>query len=87
MQQEQEQQNSSAFTIPHKSTAEPQGADQNRQKYRIANKRAPGGTVNRKHRSPAQPEAIPHDREIASHTGNYRGAEMGRDAGSHGIRT
>ena len=44
MQQEPEQQNSSAFTLPHRSTAEPQGADQNRQKYRIANKRAPGGT-------------------------------------------
>ena len=87
MQLEQEQQNSSAFTIPHRSTAGPQGVDQNRQKYRIANKRAHGGPGNRKHRSPAQPEAIPRDREIAPHAGNYRGAEMGRDAGSHGIRT
>ena len=86
MQQEQEQQNSSAFTIPHRSPAEPQGADQNREEYRIANKCAPGGTGNRKHCSPTQPEAIPHDREIAPHAGNYRGAEMGRGAGSHGIR-
>lgn len=87
MQQEQETQNLSAFTITHRSTAEPQGLDQNRQKYRIANKRAPGGTGNWKHHSPTQPEAIPRDREIATYAGNYRGAEMGRDAGSHGIRT
>ena len=57
----------------------------NRQKYRIANKRAPWGRVNRNRRSPAQQGAIPRD-QISPHAGNLRGAEMGRDAGSHGIR-